>query len=147
MDPFARKMLHGTFVYGAAMLLMFALLTVFYLHTRPRCADRVVAEATSPGRRWTAAVMERRCGEEAPFFTHVNLRSASDDLHRGFFSGTATEGETYVLEQDATAAAIVLEWTGPDVLTIRCSGCGPELERKKDQRWRNVTLNYATPKP
>ena len=145
MDPFARKMLQGTFVYGAVMLLMFAVFTMVYLHTRPRCSDRVVAEAVSPGRQWTASVMERRCGEYAPFFTHVNLRPANNDLQWGFFSGSATEGEIYLVEQDAASAALVLEWGAPDVLTIRCSGCGPELERKKIQRWRGVTLNYVTP--
>jgi hypothetical protein len=145
MDPFARKMLQGTFVYGAAMLVMFAVLTVVYLHTRPRCSDRVVAEATDHGKQWTATVMERRCGEETPFFTHVNLRPAAADLQRGFFSGSATAGEIYLLEQDAAAAGIALEWTGPDTLTIRCPGCSPSLERKKDMRWGNVVVSYATP--
>src|SRR4029077_4620604 len=92
MDPFARKMIYGSFVYGGMMLLMFAVLSVVYLHTRPRCSDRVVAEAGSPDKRWTATVMERRCGEETPFFTHVNLRPSGNPLHRGFFSGSATEG-------------------------------------------------------
>jgi hypothetical protein len=143
MDPFARKMLQGTFVYGAVMVVMFAVLTVFYLHTRPRCSDRVVAEATNPGRQWTAAVMERRCGEDAPFFTHVNFRPAKEDLQSGFFSGSATEGEIYLVEQDAAAAGLALEWTTPDTLTITCPGCNPSLERKKDPRWRNVTVLYA----
>src|ERR1051326_6766801 len=51
MDPFARRMIQGSFVYGGVMLLMFAVLTVIYLHTRPRCTDRVVAEST--GKHWT----------------------------------------------------------------------------------------------
>src|SRR5262249_28238322 len=101
MDPFARKMIFGSFVYGGMMLVMFAVLTVVYLHTRPRCSDRVVAEASDPGKHWTATVMERRCGAEAPFFTHVNLRPAAEELHRGFFSGSATQGEVFVVEQDA----------------------------------------------
>jgi multisubunit Na+/H+ antiporter MnhF subunit len=46
MDPFARKMVYGSFVYGGMLLVMFAVLTVVYLHTRPRCSDRVVAEST-----------------------------------------------------------------------------------------------------
>ncbi|HEY7404189.1 MAG TPA: hypothetical protein VIB39_11750 [Candidatus Angelobacter sp.] len=144
MDPFARKMLQGTLVYGAAMLAMFAVLTVVYLHTRPRCSDRVVAEATSPDGKSIATVMERRCGEDAPFFTHVNLRSAHEDLGWGFFSGVATEGETYLVELDAAAAGITLEWTGPNALTIRCPGCSPALERKKDSRWQSLVVNYAT---
>jgi hypothetical protein len=143
MDPFARKMLFGTFVYGGVMVVMFAVLTVVYLHTRPRCSDRVVAEAVSPGRQWTATVMERRCGEDAPFFTHVNLRPANKDLQWGFFSGSTTEGEIYLVEQDAAAAGLALEWTAPDTLTITCPSCNLSLERKKDPRWRNVTVSYA----
>ncbi len=46
MDPFARKMVYGSFVYGGMLIVMFAVLTVVYLHTRPRCSDRVVAEST-----------------------------------------------------------------------------------------------------
>ncbi|MGZ7060977.1 MAG: hypothetical protein ACXVJL_14735, partial [Candidatus Angelobacter sp.] len=65
MDPFARKMVYGSFVYGGMMLVMFAVLTVVYLHTRPRCSDRVVAESTDQAGQWTATVMERRCGAEA----------------------------------------------------------------------------------
>ena len=145
MDPFARKMLQGTFVYGAVMVVMFAVLTVVYLHTRPRCSDRVVAEATSPGKQWTATVMERRCGEETPFFTHVNLRPAAEDLHPGFFSGSETEGEIYLIEQDAATSGVALEWTAPDMLTVRCPGCSPSLEREKNPRWGNVTVNYAAP--
>lgn len=145
IDPFARKMLQGTLVYGVAMLVMFAVLTVVYLHTRPRCSDRVVAQATSPGQQWTATVMERRCGEDTPFFTHVNLRPAKDDLRYGFFSGSATNGEIYLIEQDAGAAGVTLEWTASDTLTIRCPGCSAALERKKGQNWGNVIVNYAAP--
>ena len=85
MDPFARKMVYGSFVYGGMMLVMFAVLTVVYLHTRPRCSDRVVAESTDQAGQWTATVMERRCGAEAPFFTHVNLRPAGKDLNYRIF--------------------------------------------------------------
>src|SRR5438445_12808379 len=92
MDPFARKMVLGSFVYGGMMLLMFAVLTVVYLHTRPRCSDRVVMESVSPDKRWTATVMERRCGAEAPFFTHVSVRPAATDMHRAFYSGSASAG-------------------------------------------------------
>jgi hypothetical protein len=145
MDPFARKMLFGTFVYGGVMVAMFSVLTVVYLHTRPRCSDRAVAEATSPGKQWTASVMERRCGEDTPFFTHVNLRPAKEDLRLGFFSGSATEGEIYLVEQDAATAGITMEWTAPETLTIRCPNCSANLERKKEQRWGRVVVTYVTP--
>jgi len=142
MDPFARKMVLGSFVYGGMMLLMFAGLTVVYLHTRPRCSDRVVAESTDPGKHWTATVMERRCGNEAPFFTHVNLRPAGTDLKTGFFSGSATEGEVFVAEQDAAGAGITLHWASPTALSITCPRCSPSLLRKHDEHWGSVTIHY-----
>ena len=145
MDPFARKMVYGSFVYGGIMLVMFAVLTVVYLHTRPRCSDRVVAESTDPAGQWTAAVMERRCGAEAPFFTHVNLRPAGKDLNTGFFSGSATEGEVFVVEQDAAGAGITLHWVSPMALSITCASCSPSLLRKHDEHWGSVTINYDLP--
>jgi hypothetical protein len=145
MDPFARKMVYGSFVYGGMMLVMFAVLTVVYLHTRPRCSDRVVAESTDQAGKWTAAVMERRCGTEAPFFTHVNLRPAGKDLNAGFFSGSATDGEIFVVEQDAAGAGITLHWTSPTALIITCPRCSPSLVRKHDERWGNVTIGYDVP--
>ena len=142
MDPFARKMVLGSFVYGGMMLLMFAVLTVIYLHTRPRCTDRVVADATDPGKHWTATVMERRCGNEAPFFTHVNLRPAGTDLNTGFFSGSAMEGEVLLVEQDAAGAGITLDWSSSTTLSIHCPHCSPGLVRKRDERWGEVVINW-----
>src|SRR5438270_13912379 len=132
MDPFARKMVYGSFVYGGMMLVMFAVLTAFYLHSRPRCSDRVVAESTDQTRQWTATVMERRCGAEAPFFTHVNLRPAGKNLNTGFFSGSATEGEVFVLEQDAAGAGITLHWVSPMALSITCPHCSSSFLRRHD---------------
>jgi len=142
MDPFARKMVLGSFVYGGMMLLMFAVLTVIYLHTRPRCSDRVVAESTDPGKRWTATVMERRCGNESPFFTHVNLRPAGTDLNTGFFSGSATEGEVFLIEQDAAGSGITLNWNSPSALSIHCPHCSAALVREHDERWGSVVINF-----
>src|SRR5437588_11294468 len=101
MDHFARKMVYGSFVYGGMLLWKFAVLTLVSLHTRPHCSDRVAAEAASPGRRWIATIMEHRCGEDSPFFTHVNLRPGGSHLKRGFFSGSVTEGVTFMTELDA----------------------------------------------
>jgi hypothetical protein len=150
MDAFARKMVLGSFVYGGMMLVMFAVLTVVYLHTRPRCSDHMVAEATDPGKHWTATVMERRCGAEAPFFTHVNLRPAAEDLNTGFFSGSATEGEIFLLEQDSAGAGVTLSWTAPNTLSIRCLRCSAALVQKRlvqklDERWGSVVINYDLP--
>lgn len=145
MDPFARKMVYGSFVYGGMMLVMFAVLTVVYLHTRPRCSDRVVAESTDQSGQWIATVMERRCGDETPFFAHVNLRTAGKDLHAGFFSGSATEGEIFVVEQDAASSRISLHWISPMALNITCPRCIPSLLRKHDGRWGNVLINYDLP--
>jgi hypothetical protein len=145
MDPFARKMVFGSFVYGGVMLVMFAVLTVVYLHMRPKCSDRLVAEFTDPNRQWTAAVMERRCGAEAPFLTHVNVRPAADDLKTGFFSGQAMDGEIFLVEQDAADAAIALHWTGPATLSIQCSRCRAVLVRKRDEHWGSLTVQYQLP--
>src|SRR5438270_5052770 len=145
MDPFARKMVYGSFVYGGMMLVMFAVLTAFYLHSRPRCSDRVVAESTDQTRQWTATVMERRCGAEAPFFTHVNLRPAGKDLNTGFFSGSAIEGEVFLVEQDAAGARITLLWTSPTALIIACPRCSPGLLRRHDEHWGSVAINYDLP--
>ena len=146
MDPFARKMVYGSLVYGGVMLVMFAVLTVVYLHTHPRCSDRVVAEATDPGRQWTATVLERRCGEDAPFFTHVNLRRAGTSLQRGFFSGLATEGEVFLLEQDAAGAGVGVSWSAPDMLKIQCASCASAFVRQHADRWGSVHLNYNLPR-
>src|ERR1051326_7129148 len=145
MDPFARKMVFGSFVYGGVLLVMFAVLTVIYLHTRPRCSDRVVGEAASPSNQWTAAIMERRCGEDTPFFTHVNLRRAGETVNRGFFSGEATEGEVFVVEQDAPGAGATIGWTDPDTLLIHCPRCTASLVRKRDARWNGVLIKYDQP--
>jgi hypothetical protein len=145
VDPFARKMIYGSLVYGGMMLVMFAVLTVVYLHTRPRCSDRVVGETSSPDGKWMATMMERRCGEEAPFFTHVNLRPAGEALQRGFFSGSATESQVFLIEQDAAGADVTLEWSTPDTLTVRCSHCRANLVQKRDERWNGVTLKFDLP--
>ena len=127
------------------MLVMFAVLTLVYLHTRPRCSDRIVAEATDPARQWTATMMERRCGAEAPFFTHVNLRPAGKDVKTGFFSGSVTEGEVFLVKQDAAAASITLRWTSPTTLSIQCPRCIALLVRKHDESWGNVNVSYDLP--
>jgi hypothetical protein len=142
MDPFARRMVVGSFVYGGMMLLMFAVLTVVYLHTRPRCSDRVVSEFTDPGKPWTATVMERRCGNDAPFFTHVNLRPAGSDLNMGFFSGSATDGEVFLVEQDAAGSGITLNWTSPATLSIQCPHCSAALVRNHAERLGDVSIIY-----
>jgi hypothetical protein len=145
IDPFARKMIYGALVYGGIILFMFGVLSVVYLHTRPRCSDRVVAEAASPDKRWTATIMERRCGEDTPFFTHVNLRPAGNSLHRGFFSGSSTDGEVFMTEQDAAGSGVTLNWTAPDTLTIQCPRCSASLLRKHDQQWNGILLKYDLP--
>ena len=145
MDPFARKMVYGSFVYGGIMLVMFGVLTVVYLHTRPRCSDRVVAESTDQSGQATATIMERRCGAEAPFFTHVNLRPAGKDLQTGFFSGSTTDGEVFLVEQDAAGAGLTLHWTSPTALSISCPHCSSALVRDHDTHWKSVTINYDLP--
>jgi len=142
MDPFARKMVYGSLIYGGMMLAMFAVLSLVYFHIRPRCADRTIADAAAPGQKWNATIMERRCGEEAAFFTHVNLRIATQSQKYGFFSGQATEGEVFQIEQDARTARLSLLWTEPDQLTIQCSKCADVPAGKREEKWGPVTIRY-----
>jgi hypothetical protein len=145
MDPFARKMFFGSFVYGSVMLVMFAVLTVIYLHMKPKCSDRLIAEATDSNKQWTAAVMERRCGAEAPFFTHINVRRAAQELKIGFFSGSANEGEIFVVEQDAADAAITLSWSDANILSVQCLHCKAPMIQRHDQQLGAVTIQYNLP--
>src|SRR5258708_5127585 len=110
IDPFARKMLLGALAFAAVMLLMFGVLTAGYRHANPRFSEQVLAEGGSPGGSWTAALMERRCGENVPPVTHLNLRPAQTPLKLGYFTGTATEGQIFLIPLDAREAAAVLEW-------------------------------------
>jgi hypothetical protein len=145
MDPFARKMIRGAFAYGLGMLLMFAILTVVYFHLRPACPDRVLARADSPDKQWSAAILERRCGVEAPFVTHVNLRPAAQSLALGFFSGQAKAGNVFLVEQDAAGAGVAVIWTAPDTLTVICPRCDRHFVRQADAQWGTVRIRYELP--
>jgi hypothetical protein len=140
MDPFARKMILGSLVYGAAMLLLAGALSVVYFHNRPRCSERVLSEATSPNRQWTAEVMERRCGEDSPFILHVNLRPAAEPVRLGYFSGQADDGEVFAVEEDTQPAALALDWVSSTQLTIRCPRCRPAP--KLSESWGPVHVSY-----
>src|SRR3954447_6650980 len=108
MDPFAKKLWHAGFAFFGLMLLFAAALTVIYVHVRPRCGDRVVSESVSPDRQWIATVLERRCGEDAPFISRINIRQADTKLVRGFFSGQANQNNVFMVEQDAAGAGLNL---------------------------------------
>jgi hypothetical protein len=146
MDPFARKMIRGAFAYAAVMLMMFGVVTVVYVHLRPRCPDRVVGSADSPGGKSVAAVLERRCGAEAPYTTHVNLRPSAQPLSRGFFSGQADGGDVFVMEQDSAGAGLTVHWTAADQLTIACPRCDPSLIRRADPQCGVFRVQYEMPR-
>jgi hypothetical protein len=143
MDPFAQKMLRGSLAYGGFLAAMFVVLTILYLHYRPRCSDQVIANQRSPDGRWAAAVLEARCGEDQPFLTHVNLRPAANSIKLGYFSGRADEGEVFLLEQDAQSANISLSWTTPNHLIISCSHCQLAFLHKRLEHWGEVTISYV----
>jgi hypothetical protein len=142
MDPFARKMILGMLAFGSAMLLFAGALSVVYFHHRPRCGEQVLSQAASPDERWTAVVMQRRCGDESPFFIHVNLLPAAESLRLGYFSGRADEGEVFLAEQESPDAAPELEWSSPTQLTIRCSRCRAALVQKRDEHRGPVQVGY-----
>ncbi len=142
MDPFARKMILGSVAFGTAMLLMAGAASLIYFHNRPRCSEAALSETTSPDGQWTAAVMERRCGEESPFFIHVNLRPAGQHVQPGYLSGRAEEGEVFLAEEDTQDTPLTLEWTAPGQLTIRCPTCRASSVQKRDEHWGPAAVRY-----
>ena len=144
MDPFARKMWRAGICFAAMMLFLLAVLSVVYLHEHPFCPDRLVTESSSPSGQWTAAILERRCGTEAPFFTRVNLRRARP-LHRGFLSGHVTDGTVLVIEQDAAGAGVNVAWSSPKTLTIRCPHCSSNFIHQRDSQWNGIIIRYDLP--
>lgn len=135
-------MIRGSLFYAAFLIFLFAVLTVVYLHLRPRCTDQVISSSTSPDGRWTASVMEARCGEDQPFLTHVNLRPAGESVKLGYFSGKADEGEVFLVEQDAQSADVTLNWTAQNRLAISCNHCQLAFLRKHQQHWQDVEIAY-----
>lgn len=142
MDPFARKMLKASLAYAVVLIAMFAVLTGFYIHVKPPCSDETVTESSSPNRRWVAATMERRCGTESEFLTHVNIRSASDTLRHGFFSGKASDGEVLVLETDAQSAGLNVSWRSPDELLISCASCKDVTALRQEPALGGIRIEY-----
>jgi hypothetical protein len=142
MDPFAKKMVSGALVFGSAMLLMAAALSVFYFHLYPRCSEQVMAEAASPDQQWIAAVMERRCGPESPFLLHVNLRPAGQPISLAYFSGLASDGEVLVVEEETAGIVPELEWNSSHELTIRCPRCSSSFAQKMDERLGAILIRY-----
>ncbi len=140
MDPFARKMIIAGLAFGAAMLLMAGAVSVLYFHYHPQCSEQVFSQARSSDGQWAAAVMERRCGEDSPFFIHVNLRPAAEPIRLGYFSGRAEEGEVFVAEEDTTDTDPALEWSAPRQIAIRCPRC--RAAQKREEHWGPITLRY-----
>ncbi|HYX52443.1 MAG TPA: hypothetical protein VE783_03265 [Candidatus Limnocylindrales bacterium] len=141
-DPFARKMWKAGLGFAGGMLILFLALTAIYFHLRPRCPDKPLSETVSPDKRWIASVLQRRCGEEAPFVTTISIRSGASPLELGFFSGQLQQSPVFTIEQDALGAGITLQWTGPDQLIINCRNCAPRYIRRQDARSGAVTIDY-----
>jgi hypothetical protein len=142
MDPFARNMLRSTLAFAVALVIIFTAMSVTYLHLRPLCPDRVLAQAESVPNQWTATVLQRRCGADSPFVTRVNLRRSSDALPRGFLSGQVSHDNVFSVEQDAAGVDLTLSWTAPDKLTIRCPHCDPAFIRQRQTHWGPVSIQY-----
>jgi len=129
------------FAFAGVMLALFAALTIIYVHEWPGCPDRVIGESHSPDNGWTAAILERRCGAEAPFVTRVNLRHIGS-LKRDFFSGQVEQGNVFAIEQDASSAAINLIWSAKNVLTVRCLHCDRAFIRQQDGQRDTLKIRY-----
>jgi hypothetical protein len=101
----------------------------------------VISESASPGKKWAAAILQRRCGPESAFFTRVNVRRAGP-LRRGFFTGQTVNGTVFLLEEDAAEAGISLLWTADKTLTVRCPHCAAALVHQQDQQWGPIKIEY-----
>lgn len=144
MDPFARKMWRSGIGFAVSLLVLVGGLKLFSMHTWPTCPDTLVSETASPGKKFIAAVLQRRCGTEAPYFTRVNLRHHGP-LTRGFLSWQVEQGTVFTVEQDAAGAGISLSWAEQNALIIHCLHCDPALVRQHDQQWGPVTIHYQVP--
>ncbi len=144
-DPFARKMWKAGLGFASGMLVLFAVLTIVYVHVRPSCPDQLISESVSPDKRWTASILQHRCGEESPFISRVTIRSGTSRLKRGFFSGQALEPPVFTVEQDALGAGLTLLWSGPDQLTVLCAKCSPKFIRMRENLSGPVTILYQIP--
>lgn len=142
MDPFARKMILGATTFGIIIACLAGALSVVYFHARPRCSEQVLAESSSPNGQWTAAAMQRRCGEDAPFLVHVNVRPVGTPIRLGYFSGRASEGEVFVAEQDQPDVVPDLEWNSPTALTVRCRQCRASETQKREDHLGAITVRY-----
>jgi hypothetical protein len=146
-DPFARKMWQAGLGFAAGMFVMFLALTAVYFHVRPRCPDKLISEVPSSDRLWTASVLQRRCGDEAPFITSVSIRPGNSPLKRGFFSGQLEQPPIFTIEQDARGAGITVQWSGSDQLTVGCRNCAARYVRRQDARSGAVTIVYQFARP
>jgi hypothetical protein len=120
-------------------------LTAIYFHNRPQCAEAVVFESSSPDGKWVAAVMERHCGTESPFYMHVNLRAAADPLDQAYFSGRSEKGQVFVVEEETRDQALTLEWNSARQITIQCPWCRPARVQHKSEDWGPIAVRYQTP--
>lgn len=145
MDPFARKMWIAGIGFAISLIVLALGLKLFSMHQWPTCPDRIISESASPGKKWVAAILQRRCGPESDFSTRVNLRPAADGLHTGFFSGQAAKGTVFVIGEDATGADISLSWAANNLLTVRCPHCSASLINQRDQQWGPVKIQYELP--
>ncbi len=141
MDPFARKMWRSGIGFAISLLLLVGGLKLFSMHVWPTCPDSILSESASPGHRFVAAVLQRRCGADAPFFTLVNLRR-NGPLNRGFLSAQVKQGTIFIIEQEAAGAGISVIWSGQSALIIRCPHCDPALVHQHDQQWGPLTIQY-----
>ncbi len=139
-DPFARKMVLSGLAFAFVLLVMVSVFTMIYLHVHPACSDETVSESISPTRQFVATIMQRRCGEESPFVTHVNIRLADHEIRYGFFSGKAEQGEIFSIEQGAQPPQLAVVWDGLSELTVRCRNCGKAI--RQQQKWNHVLVRY-----
>ena len=86
--------------------------------------------------------MERRCGEEQPFYMHVNVLHAGHPIEVAYFSGLSKQGEIFEAEEETRDSAPTVEWNSPRQVTVHCPWCRSALVREQKTEWGPIAIRY-----
>ena len=142
MALFDRRTIIASLAFGLTTLLVVSATSMIYYHYRPPCSEAVAFESISPDGQWSAAMMERRCGDELPFIVHVNLRRLGEPIRVGYLSGRAEHGDVFAVERDTADPEPALEWNALRELRIQCPSCRAAQVRMREEHWGPITVRY-----
>src|SRR5215510_5107949 len=137
-----RRTIVAALAFGFAILVMLGAMSMTQYPNYPlRYSEAVFSESISPDEQWSAALIERRCGDD-PLIIHVNVRRVGDPIRVGYWSGRADKDDIFALEQENTDPYPTVEWNTPRQLTIRCPGCPARRVKMRQEQWGPITVHY-----